>query len=560
MRLNFKSALKRFTLLGGVFACLLTTQNHLHSVWQQPPTDLSIGQDVAGLSEAQLAVNSQGNALAVWRIRDPDFFDEFEMVSSFFIRGVGWTPAQIISSLALNSAGFPLFILQFDPDVVLNSSNYGLAGWEGILNTLESGSDVVIVTLFNNGVWSPVQIISEQPSSRDASSVNLALNEAGTALAAWLYLDGNTGDANIAARFLPFGGVWSAPHIFPTFPGGNQGKPCPAINSSGNAVITWQGRTNAGKFTVMAANYDAGTATWSAPVTLDTDLIGTDISQDPRCAIDSNGNAVAVWHIEGETKAAFFNGTSWEAPIVLGPGTAIDGNDGPAVVMDLNGNATVVWETEEGDIVTSFRLPNGTWSAPLTISQPGTDNSFAPEQSNETLAVNRAGDVIAIWVSTNIDSGLITNVSAFKPFGLPWQAPEFISDLTGDSSNTNIGLADCAFAVALWDADSGEGNSQVLASINGGLILPLAIHARISSCCEKFAMQTNCLNFLTWESPDCVLSFNIFRDGVLIANVLNTGGPFLFIDPIGGKKPHVYTITTINTSGIEGPPVVFIPN
>lgn len=554
MRLNFKSTLKRFTLLGGVFACLLTTQNPLHSAWQQPPTVLSAGQDLTGLSPIVLAVNSQGNAVAVWSISLPDFFDQFAMSSSFYTRGVGWSPAQIISSLATNPSGGPLFISQFDPDVVLNSSNYAVAGWEGTLNTVESGFDVAIVALYNNGVWSPIQIISDTTLELDAVSVNLSLNEGGTTLAAWLYVDGNEGLSNIAARFLPFGGSWSATQIFPTFPSTpNEGKPCPAINASNNAVLTWQGRTDTGRLTVMAANYNAGTATWSAPVTLDTNLIGSEVSADPRCAIDSNGNAVAVWHIEGETKAAYFNGTFWEAPIVLGPGSSGSDFDGPAVVvMDAGGNATVVWGLEL-DILTSFRLPNGTWSAPLIISQPGTNNSFDPLQSNEPLAVNDAGDVIAIWLSTDLETDFSAYVSAFKPFGLPWQPLEFISDQTGDPSDSNIGLADCGFAVALWTGEPG-----VLASINGGLILPLAINARQSCCCEKFAMQTNCLTFLTWENPGCVLSFNLYRDGVLIANVLNTGGPFLYIDPIGGKEVcHVYTITTINTSGVEGPPVVF---
>jgi hypothetical protein len=315
---------------------------------------------------------------------------------------------------------------------------------------------------------------------------------------------------------------------------------------------------------VDAATYNVGTNTWSSPIILDT-FQGNIFQFTPRCSMDAAGNAVVVWTADevggSVAKAAYFNRTSWEPAITLGPADFVSVNASADVVMDLKGNATAVWTGPRFDfgVYASSRLSDGTWTAPQLISTPGTQSVFNPFMSQEPLSVNPEGDVIALW-SEDAQERLS---SAYKPFGQDFRAPETVFDAGAIEASTlyeNVGIASCGFAVALWFQDGPEDSSTIMATENENLLL--VQNPTVSQCTESFLTQKRRFNILVWNSDPCALSYNLYCNGVLVANIPNTPNTEVikYVDPLQCKNQCNYTVTVINIYGYEGEPVPVVFN
>lgn len=548
MKINMKS------IVLGALIGIFSPAAPLIALWQPPVivSDTNLPVDV--LSGPVLRVSPQGNAISVWTYNRTFTFNQAAMASSFYTRGIGWEPPQIISNLQLNSANKPLYTAQGDPDIDFNSKGYAVAVWEGEFSEEPNFPNVIIAARRSaSGIWSPVENISDESGDFFSTNASVAVNEAGTALAAWRQYDNDATDVT-AVSFLPFGGSWTTPFLFPGEPAiGGDNKPYPEINPSGNAVVVWKAfSTRPNTSHIKAATFNALANSWTGPVDLES-IVGSPnlVSQTPRVDMDANGKAVAVWNIDaGLARAAYFNGTTWEPTITLGATGGVGVSDGVDVTTDLQGNFTAVWSGPFVDpsVFSSSRLPGGAWTSPQAISVPGTINEFAPFMSQVPLAASNEGDVIATWLEQG--AGI---KAAFKPFGQDWRFPETVFSERDQQIYLNAGIASCGFAVALWEVIPEVGNPVVKASVNENLLLPQ--NARGKRCCDSFAAQKRCINILNWDPDACALSFNVYRDGVLIANVPNNGA-IKFVDPLGCKKKnHLYTITLVNIYGFEGDPI-----
>lgn len=554
--------LKRYSFFIATSLALLMGQSPLHAIWQAP---VAVSDPLAPASDfeggAVLRVNPLGNAISIWTTNTSETFPgENAIASSFYQRGFGWYPPEIISNLGYNGIqDVPTYTDQGDPDIALNSSGYAVAVWEGTFHTGNFSYDVIVAARrSSNGGFSPVENISVLSFDESAWNANVSLNEAGTALAAYRVFNYASGNYFTVVTFSPFEGSWTAPFYFPAEAASfsyTDNKPYPFINPEGRAVVTWVARQEGpNAFIIKASTYNG---VWSTPVDLDTVLgDNIDVGINPRCHMDDNGNAVAIWVMLDVVKVAYFNGATWSAPIILGPGDNIDA--GPAVVIDPRGNgeAIAVWQGLFPDetVYSSSRIPlTGAWTAPQAISRPGTSNNFDPFMSQEPLAIDGEGNVIAGWIEFGSD----IVVAAYKPFGLPWRLPETIESSENSQFFVNVGLASCGFAVALWQQETGDDESEVRAAVNENLLLPFETFGR--RCCQKFATQKRCVNILTWEQDPCVLFYNIYRNGVLVATITNTGALLSFIDQEFCDLGAVYTISAVNIFGFEGDqvPVVF---
>jgi hypothetical protein len=554
---------KRLAAMGGILLSFLSFQTPLHSIWgpSQTISNPAIFQnfDYQGV----LVANPQGNAISVWvdAFSTAYPFPPSDTVSAisgaFFQRNVGWLPPQNISSLEESEFGGPLFAFNGDPDVAMNSTNYAVVVWESILIN-EASPNIVAAAVRDpvTGIWGPSVVLSNNSDDSNilAENTNVSLNEAGTALASWRNLNENNDFMFCSASFLPLGGTWTTPVNFAAFTtNSNDGKATPYINQSGNAVVTWQGRDANNNYNIQVVTFNAVTNTWSSVTTLDTDTTANIISQDPRCKMDPNGNAVVVWQNEGAVNTSFFNGLTWGPVVTIGTCIPQSDEDGPDMAVDLMGNFTVTWTDLNNNIATSFRLPNGSWSAPQIISTPGTINVFDPFQSSKTLAVNPAGDLMQVWFSG--DTTMIIQ-SAFKPFGQPWQAPEVVdasNDYSFDGDSLSVGLANCGFAVADWETAN---QLLVKAALHENLSFPGNGSPTVTHCCSKFAAQEFCVDIIQVAPNPCAAAFNLYCNGVLFATLPNNGAnPLTFTIPSCKKSPCTFTVTSVSAFGIESLPV-----
>jgi hypothetical protein len=173
-------------------------------------------------------------------------------------------------------------------------------------------------------------------------SPGVALNDSNTAVAVWEEESGNTSKiwANRYAM-----GSWEPP--FRYLPDYRAQEPRVAIDSNGNAVVVWtevaydSNGIGIVSNTIWVSRYAVNTGAWTAPVRISNAPSAdfTFYAYEPNLALDSAGNAVLVW-IQDGVWSSRYNGSNWSAPQMLSSGTR---NAMCPVAIDGYDNVFVVW-------------------------------------------------------------------------------------------------------------------------------------------------------------------------------------------------------------------------
>jgi hypothetical protein len=186
----------------------------------------------------------------------------------------------------------------------------------------------------------------------------------------------------------------------------------------------------------LSLGASAAQAEWLSPVDISE---AGDHAASPHVALDSEGNATAVWDRsrEGETvvETSFRPaGEGWEAPEVLAEGAS------PQVVVDRNGNWTVIWERSafpQMVIETASRAPGGNWSAAAEV-----DAVPLAADPEPWLAVDWEGRNTAVWK----DGEMI--MSSYRQFPGEWEEPVPLSE--GESFVPQAAMDARGDATAVW--------------------------------------------------------------------------------------------------------------
>lgn len=303
-------------------------------------------------------------------------------------------------------------------------------------------------------VWAPPTTISSQISSTSQISTDASGNTVGI----WQEFDGT--NTNIQAATFPKGGVWSSPVTISSALGNNNlAPPQVVVNSSGYAVAVWEELN--GTSVVRAATMQFGTS-WSAP--LDISKSGSDSSQIPQVAVDSAGNAVAVWSRNNGSftiiqAASLPFGGKWSTSVDISP-TNKD-SFGPQVGVDASGNAVAVWTEVVNQIIQGATLPfGGSWTVPVNISS-ASDLSNVP-----ILAVDPIGNAVATW--TALSGGNFFIQASTLPSGGNWSLPVNISSAGFVSLESEVNVDKFGNAIALWIEPIGSDIFIVSASLPFG--------------------------------------------------------------------------------------------
>jgi hypothetical protein len=281
-------------------------------------------------------------------------------------------------------------------------------------------------------------------------SPQIALDAHGDVTAVW----GHGGDGNYAAQTAtrPAGGTWQAP-VTLSEAGVDAGGAQVAVDPEGGAVAVWDTFSlppATTTRTIQAAGRSVSTGAWSAPVTFAT----TGEVEDPQIAVDSHGNAVAVWKTlpdnpgPGFIQASFrpANGT-WSSPVLISPGNVASR---PHVVMGPEGNAVVTWFGYDS-VQSAVRIASsGAWQQPVEVAAIGLEAGGSP--GGPALAVDGLGDVVTAWSSTIGSGGNHIVQAATLPAGGTWQTPVEISEAELDAGSPDVALDPTGAAVVTWSA------------------------------------------------------------------------------------------------------------
>jgi hypothetical protein len=276
----------------------------------------------------------------------------------------------------------------------------------------------------------------------------------------------------------PDGGGWSQTAIRIDGNGADDNTgPQLGIDSTGTAVVVWaRADLNATMHTIWAAARTPD-GTWNTAIPIDTAAATGEGAAKPALAVSANGSAVAVWEQSPNPNRvspwATVRATSgaWGPPIALhlNPGAAQQGgNLDPQVAMDTSGNAVAVWAEDVGvqsstdpafgpQIYADHYTPGGGWAGPVLLSS----YLVAGFCENPSVAVDDAGDAVVVFSTNPANSPIRAMAARYDGAAKTWSTASFIDACASCMSNIGI-LSRVAFdpsrnAIAVWSQGQSGG-------------------------------------------------------------------------------------------------------
>ena len=312
----------------------------------------------------------------------------------------------------------------------------------------------------SNHVWSnrytagagwgtEVQIDSLTAPDADAENPELAVDTAGNAIAVWYQFDGPS--YSIWSNHYSAGSGWGTAEVIESGTG-NAINPRVALDSNGNGLAVWT-QNGGGRNDIWSNRYTAGSG-WGTAQLIETDNTGTALS--PRVKIDSNGNAIAAWYQSDGTRFninanRYVAGTGWGTAQLIETDDSGDAQL-PRLAMDAAGNTIVVWQQNDGtryNIRSNRYIPGTGWGTATTIE---TDN--AGDATVPWVAVDSAGNALVVWQQSD---GTRTNIWANRyATTTGWSTAKRIeTDDAGDALDPNVAVDATGRGLAVWEQSDG---------------------------------------------------------------------------------------------------------
>jgi len=443
--------------------------------WSEPQ-DLSLAGQTASVSG--LAVNAQGNAVAVWKRSDGT-----HLIVQAATLGAGgrWNDPQDLSEPEQDAD---------EAKVGLDAQGNAVAVWR------RGGGSVSVVqaaTRVAGSDWSKPQTLS----APESGSPQVAVDRHGDAVAVW-----RNGSGVVQAATRPADDAWTAAENVSALDQ-QSGAAKVALDDQGNAVAVWVRKT--GEFsgfqdstTVQAATRPAGrVAAWSQPK--DVSVVDTkQFSSELEVGVDALGNAVAVWT---QTRGVFAFATSsvqaatrpargdWSTPPqdISPVQGSVAGTD---VAVGPQGQAVAVWRRFEGSTSTSgtvgryivvgaARGATGGWGAPQDLSSVP-DVKQNPPFPVPKAAVDAQGNAAAVWSFGN--AALPVQAAGYDAAG-----PQLRDLSVPDAGAVGAPLSFSVAPVDVWSSvastrwDFGDGTGSEGRSVSHGYSAPGSYEVTVTS-------------------------------------------------------------------------------
>ena len=211
-------------------------------------------------------------------------------------------------------------------------------------------------------------------------------------MAVWVQSDGTR--TNVWANRFTSNAGWESARLIEQG-GGNGVSPDVALDSDGNAIAVWS-QTNGMRFNIWANRFTRRNS-WEGAQLIETDDAGS--ANDPRVVIYPRGNAHVVWHqsngmVTNIWANHFTPETGWGEAQLIESDDAGDA-DSAQIAVDPKGNAIAVWSQSDGirrSIWANRFTPAGSWGTAQLLEAGDEGDAVVPQ-----VAMNPAGRGIAIW-------------------------------------------------------------------------------------------------------------------------------------------------------------------
>lgn len=345
--------------------------------WTAPEDIAEVNQ--GSTPEPWIAVDWEGRATAVWKHN--------AVIETAFRPFAGdWeTPVPLSGGAS------------FTPQAAMDARGDTTVVWMHF-----DGSNYVVESAYRpeGGAWEAPTLVSEP--GEEGGNPHVALDAKGDSLVVWR--GGPGGEISARAAYRPQGESWS-PATTVSSPGEQVESLRDAVDPDGNAIVAWSGDlSEAGEYGIAHAAFKPVAGSWEAPVALSANG-GNAIPSD--VVFDTSGNAVLTWQgWDGTTaliQAAYRPaGEEWEPAVDLSAGGK---NFDPVVVLDApgsstaaDGNATAVWVSETAVPCEEESKLEDCWSG--VVQAAGYDPEGLPEVELEVPAEGTVGEPVEISTPT----------------------------------------------------------------------------------------------------------------------------------------------------------------
>jgi hypothetical protein len=274
----------------------------------------------------QLAVDANGNAMAVWYQYAGGYYSIY---ANRYVIGVGWGAAALIENINGYAA---------DPQVVMDRNGNAIAVWrqhDGTVNSIYTNRYVL-----GTG-WSAAGTLLEATNG-SADRPQVAIDDNGNAIAVWEQYDG-VANSIFANRYVNGVGWGSALAL--EAGAGPARTPQVIMEANGTAFAVWA-QSDGTTWSIYTNRYVTGSG-WGTAALIET---GTGQASNPQVSVDAFGNAVVTWEQEESGISSinanwYTNGSGWDTARLIESliGYAYD----PQVVMDTYGDAWSIWRNED---------------------------------------------------------------------------------------------------------------------------------------------------------------------------------------------------------------------
>ena len=394
--------------------------------WPAATSLSGAGQDAW---DPQVAAGPDGAVTAVWYRRDGR---NSRVQVATLAPNEYWSPPADLSLPGEDAS---------DPQVAMGARGTAVVvwrRWDGAHYRVQASSRG------ENGKWSAPVTLSK--SGEDAWDPQVAMGPHGMAVVAWRRSDGTSHQVQATTRMAY--GPWPSPVMLSTV-GGDAWDPRVAVGSDSTATVVWS-RSDGSNERVQAATR-APNGSWSSPVTLSA--AGTD-ALNPKAVVGPDGAATAVWRAwDGGSDQIMASSRPakgvWSTPATL---STVSGNVyDPQVAVDPDGRVSAVWswwDGYQGNVHTASRPPGGTWSRPVTLS------SCCEDAQAPRVAAGPDGRATVLWRAPL--SGIYGHMVAANrtPDG-SWTAPIIVSEDSLRAYGAQVAAGSDGTVAAVWERRDG---------------------------------------------------------------------------------------------------------
>jgi hypothetical protein len=406
-------------------------------------------------SGARVAVAQDGSAIVVWSQTDGA---AESLWANRYEASIGWGTPELIDN---GEGRLP------SPDIFREHLSLAMA---------PDGNAIVVWTLVQDetndiSTWSNQYVPSagwgtpERIEQNDGWTAfpQIAMDTGGNAIAVWRQVDGSGYGLihSIWANRFESGSGWGIPELLENEPDTIVNGPRIAINSTGQAIAVWQQHKDGdgGGYNAWANLYEPGIG-WGTPALLETE---TGSVWAPRAGVDAEGNAIVTWM---QSDGIFTNllavryevGTGWGLPEMIEANPGHVDSFGYSLAIRPNGEAVSLWSQSDGSeqrIWANHFEPDTGWGNPSLVETSPEDTGTNTINTDVDFSPN--GEAVAVWSMSDVD--YISIWTSRSVAGVDWDTPKLLEENEGNANNPQLSIDSDGNIIAVWSQWDGAQDS-----------------------------------------------------------------------------------------------------